>query len=837
MKIYISLIMAIIIIPRSFAQFEKYESRPSKVLKDTPAPPSTSTTPATTLPPKGQTIVVKPKEWPKEKKKEEKAPVVQKTTQEVPAKPIVKNIPQKEPTQSEEDTLFNKDAFGRQTGIKGMDKIKEKKKYVNLNPETAFGPEVVTSFDFPDTSLTDLTKHMQKLTGINLIIDKALKGKINISAPSPITVGDAWRAYLTALNMNGYALVKTGAFYKIVQSREIRHHTTKMYTGVYSPDTENYMMKVIPLKNINASEVGRKFRPFLTRWGRIMDISQTNTILILETGTNINRIMRMLKILDVPGHEESLQIISVKNTSAREIAKLLDEILKAQPGRTRGRPTNRKKSRGQTSGNISKIIAEPRTNSIIAMANDHGAKELRALIKKLDVKQISFDGGQIHVHYLNYGDAETLAKTLSSLVSGNVVKKKSTSRFSSRNSSGSDAGLFNNKVKVTADKANNAIVVTASPTDYLIIQEVIKKLDIPRDQVYVEGMIMETLISKDRGFGISIVGAYGTGAASKAGVGDSTDLLNLITNNITSLGGLFVGGGIGNSVTYDVNGTPVRINSINGLITAVASNNDTNILATPQILALDNEEAIFEVGETIPIAENATAANGNVLNSIKQQPITLKLKITPQINKITRFIRLKIDQKVEDFSQRQLSEGLANQGVATTTRSTVTTVVVRDRDTIAMGGLMRDKEVTTEAKVPLLGDIPILGWLFKKRQKRNEKVNLLFFLTPKIMTSYQKATAGTLKDLLNRRSQHLKNVLGDDDPFAGTAKGLYEKAQKQEKGPLFEGSPSLNLEGGSLKSNDINKDVEENIFLDEQSNLSPNYQSIYEKINNQRGNP
>ena len=118
----------------------------------------------------------------------------------------------------------------------------------------------------------------------------------------------------------------------------------------------------------------------------------------------------------------------------------------------------------------------------------------------------------------------------------------------------------------------------------------------------------------------------------------------------------------------------------------MASNNDTNILATPQILALDNEEAIFEVGETIPIAENATAANGNVLNSIKQQPITLKLKITPQINKITRFIRLKIDQKVEDFSQRQLSEGLANQGVATTTRNAVTTVVVRDRDTIAMGG-------------------------------------------------------------------------------------------------------------------------------------------------------
>ena len=826
MKVSVSLVLLIAIIPKGFAQFEKYESRPSKILKDNPSDQATPTAP--TLP----TTAVKPKEVQEKKQEDEpSAPVVKKNPEDIPVKPVVKNIPEQNIEKSEEETLSKKDAFGRQTGIKGMEKIKEEKKYVNLNPETAFGPEVVTSFDFPDTSLTDFTKHIQKLTGINLIIDKALKGKISISAPSPITVGDAWRAYLTALNMNGYALVKTGAFYKIVQSREIRHHTTKMYTGIYSPDTENYMMKVIPLKNINANEVGRKFRPFLTRWGRIMDIAQTNTILVLETGTNINRIMRMLKILDVPGHEESLQIISVKNTSAQEIAKLLDEILK---GQSRSRRSSKKSPRGRSSGNISKIIAEPRTNSIIAMANDDGAQELRVLIKKLDVKQVSFDGGQIHVHYLNYGDAETLAKTLSSLVSGNVAGKKKNSRFSSRRSSSSNAGLFHDKVKITADKSNNAIVVTASSTDYLIIQDVIKKLDIPRDQVYVEGMIMETLINKSRGFGVSIVGAYGTGAASKAGVGDSSDLLNLITNNITSLGGLFVGGGIGKPVTYNVNGKATQINSVNGLITAVASNNDTNILATPQILALDNEEAIFEVGETIPIAENATAANGNVLNSIKQQPITLKLKITPQINKITRFIRLKIDQKVEDFSQRQLSEGLANQGVATTTRNAVTTVVVRDRDTIAMGGLMRDKEVSTEAKVPLLGDIPILGWLFKKRQKTNEKVNLLFFLTPKIMTSYQKATAGTVKDVLNRRSHHLKNVLGSDDPFAGTAKALYDKAKRQEIGPLFEGPPGLNLEREDSKSDDINKEVEEDILLDEQAYVPPNYQAIYENTKNKK---
>ena len=189
---------------------------------------------------------------------------------------------------------------------------------MNLNPETAFGPEVVTSFDFPNTTLQELTQHMQKLTGINLILDKDLKGKISIMAPTAITVGDAWKRYLTALNLNGYTLVKTGAFYKIVQSRDIRYTPTKIYTGNYTPDTENYVMRIIPLKNIDSTEVTRSFRPFMSRYGRIIDIKQTNTIIVQDTGDNINRLVRLIKLIDVPGFEETLQIIPVKNSSAKK---------------------------------------------------------------------------------------------------------------------------------------------------------------------------------------------------------------------------------------------------------------------------------------------------------------------------------------------------------------------------------------------------------------------------------------------------------------------------------------------------------------------------------------
>jgi general secretion pathway protein D len=616
-----------------------------------------------------------------------------------------------------------RDTFGR-TNSGGMKPSKADKKYVNLNPETAFGPEVVTSFDFPNVSILDLTKHMQKLTGLNLILDKDIKGKISISSPTPITIGDAWKAYLQALSINGYSLVKSGAYYTIVNNRDIRYSPTTMYTGTYTPNTENYVMQIIPLKYVNSREVANSFRPFMSRYGRIIEIKQTNTVIVQETGTHINRLMKLIKFIDIPGHEESLQIIKVKNSSAQEIAGLLDKILKGNANDAKFKTSS---ATGQTSQvNISRIIAEPRTNSIIAMANSDGARELRDLILKLDVKVVASGSGQIHVYYLSYGDSEALAKTLSSLVS-NAPKggMGGLTRFTSPTGGGTATteNLFNSEVKITADKDNNALVVTASPTDYDTVKTVISKLDVPRDQVYVEGLMMETQVSKTNAFGVTLLGATGSGNLQRVGTGNQASLTDLLTNNITNLSGLFLGGGIGKS--YEITGaggTKVQVNSVNGLITAIANQSGTNVLATPQILTLDNVEGVFESGEQVPTSEITNATNGTSQTTTKLQKVALTLKITPQINKATRFIKLKIDQKIEDFSNRTLAANTTG-GAATVIRSLATTVVVRDKDTIAMGGLMRDKETNTVSKVPLLGDIPVLGWLFKNTTKTVEKVN------------------------------------------------------------------------------------------------------------------
>ena len=716
-------------------------------------------------------------------------------------------------------------------------------KYVNLNPETAFGPEIVQSFDFPDTDIMEITKHMQKLTGINLILDKDVKGKVSIIAPTPITVGDAWKAYLAALNMAGYSLIKTGAFYKVINSRDIRYTPTKIYTGNYTPDTENYVMRVLALKHVSAAEIARNFRPFMSRYGRIIDIKQTNTIIIADTGSNINRLAKMVKFLDIAGHEEALQIVKVKNSSAQEIAKLLDNILKGGSGAGAGaRPGGTATPRftgtagggdSTNSSSISRIIAEPRTNSIIAMANAEGAKQLRDLINKLDVKLISSGSNRVHVYYLNYGDSEELSKTLSSIVTGAVAKDGAAggaSRFSSF-AGPSENPIFSAEVKITSDKNNNALVVTASPTDWLTLKDVIGRLDIPRDQVYVEGLILEANVSKNKAFGVEYVGAYGQGNVQRTGFTTQNSaqggLLGLLASGVPqSLGGFVAGVGLGPTRTITPTGpngaagSPIKVNAVNAFIKAVASHSSTNILATPQILALDNTEATFEVGDTQPI-RNSTIGQGGVAQfSNSNQEAKLSLKITPQINKVTRFVKLKINQKIDDFKAGATSS-FEGGGLPTTTRTAITEVMVRDRDTIAMGGLLRDRETVVNNKVPILGDIPVLGWLFKNKSREIEKVNILFFMTPKILSPYAKTASSNTKSVLERRTQGMKEMFDEDqtDPNAKVSKDLNAKLDKQIEGPLYD------LTDADHYKNLNDEDVDPSHDID-----TPDYQEIIKSV-------
>ena len=432
---------------------------------------------------------------------------------------------------------------------------------------------------------------------------------------------------------------------------------------------------------------------------------------------------------------------------------------------------------------------------------------------------------------MNYGDSEELSKTLSSIVTGAVAKDGAAgaSRFSSF-AGPSDNPIFSAEVKITSDKNNNALVVTASPTDWLTLKDVIGRLDIPRDQVYVEGMILEANVEKNKSFGVEFLAAYGPGNAQRAGfTSTNTNLLKLLATGVpTSVGGLVGGFGVGPTTTITPpGGTPQTVNAVNALITAIASHGSTNVLATPQILVLDNTEATFEVGDTVPITNSTVATGGVQAFSTVDQEAKLSLKITPQINKVTRFVKLKINQKIDDFKSDP--NPVAGKGLPKATRTAITEVMVRDRDTIAMGGLLREVERVQNAKVPLLGDIPVLGWLFKSRSKTTTKVNLLFFITPKILAPYAKTASENTKQVLARREKGMKDMFEDDevDPNAKGTQVLNSKLDRQIEGPLYDMSDADHYK--NLNNENVGPD--ENAIEDEEEIETPNYQEIRNKLN------
>lgn len=724
-------------------------------------------------------------------------------------------------TQARNSTGTENKVFGRQ----GFVSPKKDSQYVQLNPETGYGPEIVESFDFPDTDILELTKHMQKLTGINLILDKDVKGKVSISAPTPITVGDAWKAYLSALSMAGFTLVKTGSFYRILPIRDIRFTPTKIYAGEYTPETENFITKIIPLKYASAKEIESRYRQFNTRYGRIIALEQTNTILIQDTGTNIKRLELLVKSVDAPGFEESLQIIKVKNTSAQEIAKLLDSILQSNQGNARTTSAARfRPATGPGVGpSISRIIAEPRTNSIIAMANKAGKKQLEDLLAKLDVTNASKGSNRIQVYKLKYGDAEGLAKTLTSLISNAQAQQQSSqnnatnpntlpSRFA-RGGNNVVETIFTEDVKITSDKPTNAIVVTASPTDWLTVKDVIAKLDVPRDQVFVEGLILETRLEKNSQLGINYAMPTGTTDLSKSGFidGKQPGFLDLMTNSAYSVGGLFAGIGFGKKVQFSVPGTGTTagktytVSTVNALIRAFAEATNANVVATPQVLVMDNSEGTFKAGEKVPYQGSISNTTVGSQQSVEFQEASLELVIKPQINKETGFIKLNLEQKIEEFSGT--GSNAAGGGRETTKREMKTEIVVKDKDTIAMGGLIRDRDDSNENKIPLLGDIPVLGWLFKSSNKVKTKSNIIFFLTPRIISPYDTIAAQNTKRILDKRANHLSKDLKTKEVFSEHVAEITDSVNKQLQGGNSEDVQDLANPTGQLQKSELEAPV------------------------------
>ncbi len=661
-------------------------------------------------------------------------------------------------------------------------------------------PETIESFDFPNADIQDIVKAISELTGKNFIIDNGLRGKITIIAPSKITVAEAYKAFLSALAINGYAIVPQGKFLKIRSARNAQRDSIETYSGTYYPNSDQMITRIIHLKHISAEAVNRDLRILSSKDGEMSVYPPTNSIILSDYGSNIDRVMKIISQLDVPGFEDQLEVIPVKYAKAKDIAELIDKIVnKGQGGtqNTRGgfsagvpRFPRAQSTTGSAGSAYYMVIPDDRTNTLIVVGNKAGIARIKKLLAQLDFRIRPEDAGGVYVYYVRNGDAKKIAATLQG-----VAKDAAPKPAGGAGGPGAPAILaptggiqapqeiFGGDVKIQADEGTNSLVIVASKQDYEVVLTLLKKIDIPRDQVYVEAVIMEMKSTDAMDYQIGYFKFDKSGAKS----GFNGFQGNTLNSLLTPTGGSGTILGFGSGDTLEVPSAPgsatkITVSSVLGLVNFLKSNQNANILSTPQLLALDAQEALIEVGDKVVTGSSAQGgANGaNPVITPTFEDATIQLKIKPFISPTTNTIRMELKSNIKQLSVAKTPPAFEQTTQPLATRKLETNIVVRNGDTAVLGGLMKEDDVERITKVPLLGDIPILGWLFKSRSASKEKTNMLIFLTPKIVRTPHDADQ-LLGEKIDQRQDYIKSI-GGRDPYGFKVDEIQKKRAHKPAG-------------------------------------------------------
>ena len=610
------------------------------------------------------------------------------------------------------------------------------------------------SLDFKDVELTDLIQTVSELTGRNFVYDDTVRGKVTIISPERISLDEAYQLFLTVLNVKGYTVVPSGNTNKIVMVKDAKENNLPtILEGGRRRTGDQYVTRLVPLQNVDANVLATSvLAPLIPKTSNIVAYPPSNTLIITDTAANIERLVQIIRELDVTSPPDNLEIISLHFASAEEVAKICNQIL-AQTAATPRR--GRAAFNVQTAGGAtpSKIIPYERTNKLVVMASNDDMTTIKNILAQLDQKGEG-ERSHINVYYLENADAETLAKTLNEILTGIKAQTQTQGRTAAAQVAGQAAPLANTPVTITADKPTNSLVINSNPEDYEVIKGIIKQLDIKRKQVFVEALILELSMDATQRLGASLQGAVGingdsvafgtsnfnTGTTSSghrpalaAASGGTPALLT------QAIDGILLGGFFDPITITNPDGTTNTVPALSALIDVAKTDTDINILSAPRLLTSDNEEAEIVVGQNVPIitsrltgaTSSTDAANLAQSVTIERKDVALTLKLTPQITE-GNLVRLTVSQELTDLAAN--SVGDVNQvGPTLTKRSISTTVVAENGRTIVLGGLIGNNVQKSVTKVPLLGDIPILGWLFKRTGTTTKKTNLLVFITPHVI--------------------------------------------------------------------------------------------------------
>ncbi|HEY6871894.1 MAG TPA: type II secretion system secretin GspD [Geobacteraceae bacterium] len=607
-----------------------------------------------------------------------------------------------------------------------------------LAPGPALAKGVVLNFS--DVDISTMVKFISDLTGKNFVMDDRVKGKISVYSPSKLTPEEAFNVFTSVLELKGFTLIKAGKVYKVIPTAAAKQSGMRIFTDrERAPVNEAYVARVIELDHIAAQEAVTFLQPVVSKDGYISSFGPANMVLVVDSSLNIQKILGIIELIDTDQRREKAELVFLKNAGAENVAKVVQEWLKSKD--KSGKPAGQ----AATGGGI--VVPDARLNALIVFGNDKDKEDVKNLVAMLDIAPPS-TSSKINVYYLENADATEVAKVLDGVVKGIATAAATPGAGGAAAAAAPQQSPFEGgKITITPDKATNSLVVMASPTDYQNLLQVIQKLDKRRRQVFVQAVIAEITPDKLKDLGVQL-GVTGGGVTGNTAAAGAFDPFNFIGSADPAQAAIFtVLKGVATSTNVQLAGN----------LKALFTDKAVNVLSTPTILTSDNKEAEIFVGQNVPFITSSSVVTGGIAQqSVTRQDVGIKLKITPQISE-GEYVKLDINQEISAVTG---DKGQATD-IVTTTRSAKTSIVVKDKETVVIGGLIQDQDQETVSKIPLLGDIPLLGWLFKTTHKERTKTNLLIVLTPRIIRG-----AEELAEVTGTQKQKFNDAVKMDQPFS-----------------------------------------------------------------------
>jgi general secretion pathway protein D len=611
----------------------------------------------------------------------------------------------------------------------------------------------MVTLNFVNAEIDTVVRAMGQITGKNFLVDPRVKGTINIASVSPVSADLAYQILISSLRMQGFTAVEGKGVVKIVPEADAKQHFSQTYGKEVKSGGDQVVTQVYPLQHATAAQLVTVLRPLIAPNNAVSAYPGSNTLVITDYADNLKRLTQIIAAIDKPNDAE-FNVIKIQHLSAIELAQQLSRLFAETGSVATGSP-----GQAAPAGNAMLIAADGRSNSLLVRTDNQGKLEtLRAMVAQLDTPSAGMSNLQV-VHLRN-ADATKLAETLRTLAAGDA--RATTGTATPAGSAAATASAGSNGVTILADAASNSLVINAPDHLYNSLRAVIDKLDAQRAQVFVEALIVEVNSTKAAELGIqwqapllqkqdnfALVGGtnFGTG---------SDNLLNLAATIAAGSIPAMPSAGLNLALgqTVQINGKDVT--SLTALARLLASDSDTNILSTPNLLTLDNEEAKIVIGQNVPFitgqyaqaASSGTSATVNPFQTIERKDVGLTLKVKPQVSE-GGTIKLQIVQEVSNVNET------TSAGIITNKRSIETTVLVADGEAIVLGGLIQDDVQNGVDKVPGLGDIPLIGGLFRSESRQRKKTNLMVFLRPVVVRS-QEAMSG----LTESRYDYISKVYG-----------------------------------------------------------------------------